>query len=183
MRRTILAAMIMIFVLICCVSSSWAFWPFTGDDQRKTHESLDVVIEAGAETAKEARDASRDTRADISKAKKEIRKDLQRGLRGLTEEIKKANIAHKDANIKPILIVLGLTLVVILIVILIMVIVFSRKKFPEGNSVKFPPTEQGGKCSICSRTVKPENWKRHLRRSVCKESGEKMGKKVELILA
>ena len=179
MRRTILAAMITVMVLICCASSSWAFWPFTGDDQRKTHESLDVVVEAGAETAKEVRD----TRADISKAKKDIQKDLRRGLKGLTEEIKKANTAHKDANIKPILIVLGLTLVVILIMILIMVIVFSRKKFPEGNSVKFPPTEQGGKCSICSRTVKSKNWKRHLKRSACEESGEKMGKKVELILA
>lgn len=172
MRRTILAAMITMFVLICCVSSSWAFWPFTGDDQRKTHESLDVVIETGSENAKEVRDS----RADVRKAKEDIQKDLQRGFGGLTEEIKKAN------TVKPILIALGLTLVGILI-ILILVIVFSRKKFPEGNSVKFFPTEQGGKCSLCSRTVKPENWKRHLRRSKCKEVGEKMGKKVELILA
>jgi len=182
MRRTILAAMITIIVLICCVSSSWAFWPFTGDDQKKTHESLDVVIETGAETAKEVRD----TRADISKAKQDIQENLQKGLGGLKEEMEeltKATKARKDQNIKSILAAIGLLLATILLVTIIAVIVFSRKKLPEGNFVKTPPAEKSGKCSICDRTVKPENWRRHLRRSVCEETGKKMGKKVELILA
>jgi len=177
MKRTMLAAMITIAVLICCASSSWAFWPFSGDDQRKTHESLDVVIETGAENAKEVRDTNTKVGEVISKTEA-IQKDLRRGLGGLRKdfkkemaEIKKENIAH-NANIKPILIAMLILFVVL--AILIVAVVFSRKKIPA---------EKASKCSICSRTVKPENWRRHLRRSQCKESGEKMGKKVELILA
>jgi len=192
MRRTILAAMITILVLICCPSSSWAFWPFTGDDQRKTHESLDVVIEAGAETAKEVRD----TRSDISTAKKEIQDNLQKGLGGLRkemEELTKATKARKDPNIKLILTAIGLLFAAILLVIIIAGIVFSRKKFPEGNFVKTPPAGQGpgddkyGKCSICGTWVKitpnDENLKRHIRRSTLCKTAKKAGKKVELIQA
>jgi len=197
MRRTMLAAMIAtIIALICCVSSSWAFWPFTGDDQRKTHESLDVLIEAGAETAKEGRDTSTKVDEVISKTKV-IQKDLRRGLGGLKKdfkkemaEIKKENIAH-NANIKPILTAMGLALAVILILMLILI--FSRKKFPEGNFVKTPPAKQGpgddkyGKCSVCGTWVKitpnDENLKRHIRRSTLCKTAKKAGKKVELILA
>lgn len=182
MRRTILAAMMTIMVLICCPSSSWAMWPFTGDDQRKTHEALDVSIQTGAETAKEVRG----TRSDIKTAKKEITEELQKGMGGLKSEMAeftKAVKARKDPNIKPVLTAMGLLLAAILLLMLIAVIVFSRKKFPETNVVKISPTERVGKCSICNRPVKPENWKRHLRRSVCEETGKKMSKKVELILA
>jgi Sec-independent protein translocase protein TatA len=182
MRRIILAAMMSLTVLICCASSSWAFWPFTGNDQRKTHEALDVTIQTGAETAKEVRN----TREDIKTAKDEISRNLQEGMGGLKKEMAeftKAVKARKDPNIKPVLTALGLLLAAILLVMLIAVIIFSRKKFPEANIVKIPPTERVGKCSICNRPVKPENWKRHLRRSVCEDTGKKMGKKVELILA
>lgn len=180
MRRTILAAMMAITVLICCPSSSWALWPFTGDDQRKTHEALDVTIQTGAETAKEVRG----TRSDIKTAKKEITEELQKGMGGLKDEMAeftKAVKARKDPNIKLVLTAMGLLLAAILLVMLIAV--FSRKKYPEANVIKIPPTERVSKCSICNRPVKPENWKRHLRRSVCEETGKKMGKKVELILA
>lgn len=107
MRKMFLVAMITIS-LICCGSVAWSFWPFTNNDNKKTHESLDVVVETGAETARDVKQIKNDlSKLKNGKTKQgaqginEIKKDLDKAkkdLRNLADEAKKTQQQIEGLN-------------------------------------------------------------------------------------